>query len=129
MMSWRILPKLSAMFFRVCYFSLASLFLLSSLAVAHHGWSEYDQTKTVKLTGTITQSGYEHPHGVIKLNADGKSWTIVLAPPFRMENRGLSKSDIANGSQVTVEGYINRSQHDELRAERITAGSKTVELR
>lgn len=129
MMSWRILPKLSSMFFRVCYFSLASLFLLSSLAVAHHGWSEYDQTKTVKLTGMITQSGYEHPHGVIKLNADGKSWTIVLAPPFRMENRGLSKSDIANGSQVTVEGYINRTQPDELRAERITAGSKTVELR
>ena len=116
-----------------------SRFLLSSLAVlitllsnpiaAHHGWSEYDQTKTVKLTGKITQSGYEHPHGVIKLNADGKSWTIVLAPPFRMENRGLSKSDIANGSQVTVEGYINRTQPDELRAERITAGTKTVELR
>jgi hypothetical protein len=46
-----------------------------------------------------------------------------------MENRGLSKNDIANGSQVTVEGYINRTQPDELRAERITAGSKTVELR
>lgn len=106
-----------------------TLLLLNVAVYAHHGWSEYDQTKTVKLTGKITQSGYEHPHGVVKLNADGKSWTIVLAPPFRMENRGLSKSDIANGSQVTVEGYINRSQPDELRAERITAGSKTVELR
>ena len=106
-----------------------TLLFLNVAVYAHHGWSEYDQTKTVKLTGTITQSGYEHPHGVVKLNADGKSWTIVLAPPFRMENRGLSKNDIANGSQVTVEGYINRSQPDELRAERITAGSKTVELR
>jgi hypothetical protein len=106
-----------------------TLLLLNVAVYAHHGWSEYDQTKTVKLTGKITQSGYEHPHGVIKLNADGKSWTVVLAPPFRMENRGLSKNDIANGSQVTVEGYINRSQPDELRAERITAGSKTVELR
>jgi hypothetical protein len=46
-----------------------------------------------------------------------------------MENRGLSKSDITNGAQVTVEGYINRSQPDELRAERIIAGNKTVELR
>ncbi len=96
---------------------------------AHHGWSEYDQTKVVKLSGTITESGYEHPHGVIKLNADGKSWVVVLAPPFRMENRGLSKSEIAVGSAVTVEGYINRTQANELRAERITAGSKTVELR
>ena len=98
-------------------------------AQAHHGWSEYDQTKVVKLSGTITESGYEHPHGVIKLNADGKSWVVVLAPPFRMENRGLSKSEIAVGSTVTVEGYINRTQSNELRAERITAGSKTVELR
>jgi len=129
MMSRRFLIKLPAVFFRACYFSLVSSFLLSSLAVAHHGWSEYDQTKVVQLAGKITQSGYEHPHGVIKLNADGKLWTVVLAPPFRMENRGLSKSDIAAGSQVTVEGYINRSQPDELRAERITAGSKTVELR
>ena len=108
---------------------LSCLLLNLGNAHAHHGWSEYDQTKTVKLTGTITQSGYEHPHGVVKLNADGKSWLVVLAPPFRMENRGLSKSDIANGAQVTVEGYINRSQPDELRAERITAGNKTVELR
>ncbi len=115
---------------RFLFGSIAILVALFSHPIAaHHGWSEYDQTKTFKLTGTITQSGYEHPHGVVKLNADGKSWPIVLAPPFRMENRGLSKSDIANGSQVTVEGYINRSQPDELRAERITAGSKTVELR
>lgn len=106
-----------------------SLLLLNVAVSAHHGWSEYDQTKVVKLSGTITESGYEHPHGVVKLNAGGKSWTIVLAPPFRMENRGLSKSDIATGSQVMVEGYINRSQPNELRAERITAGNKTVELR
>jgi hypothetical protein len=46
-----------------------------------------------------------------------------------MENRGLSKNDIANGTSVTVEGYINRSQPDELRAERITVNNKTVELR
>ena len=96
---------------------------------AHHGWSEYDQTKLVKLSGNVSQSGYEHPHGVIKMTADQKTWTVVLAPPFRMENRGLSKNDITNGTSVTVEGYINRSQPDELRAERITVNNKTVELR
>ncbi len=96
---------------------------------AHHGWSEYDQTKLVKLSGNVSQSGYEHPHGVIKMTADQKTWTVVLAPPFRMENRGLSKNDIANGASVTVEGYINRGQPDELRAERITVNNKTVELR
>ena len=106
-----------------------SLILHTSPAFSHHGWSEYDQTKLVKLSGNVSQSGYEHPHGVIKMTADQKTWTVVLAPPFRMENRGLSKNDIANGTSVTVEGYINRSQPDELRAERITVNNKTVELR
>ncbi len=115
-------------FVRTCLLGLGLLIGIGTTQ-AHHGWSEYDQTKVVKLSGTITESGYEHPHGVIKLNGDGKSWIVVLAPPFRMENRGLSKSEIAVGSNVTVEGYINRSQPNELRAERITAGSKTVELR
>ncbi len=104
--------------------------LLIGLPVfAHHGWSEYEQGKLIKLSGKVTQNGYEHPHGFIKLTVDGKEWIAVLAPPFRMENRGLLKSDIADGSQVTVEGYINRSKPDEMRAERIIVNNKTIELR
>jgi len=106
-----------------------TLFMFLPNAIAHHGWSEYEQTKLIKLTGKVMQSGYEHPHGFIKLSADGKEWIAVLAPPFRMENRGLLKTDIADGAQVTVEGYVNRSKPDEMRAERITVSNKTIELR
>jgi primosomal replication protein N len=83
----------------------------------------------VKLSGKVTQNGYEHPHGFIKFDADGKEWIVILAPPFRMENRGLSKSDITAGSQVSVEGYINRTKLNEMRAERIMVNNKTIELR
>jgi hypothetical protein len=106
-----------------------TLFMVLPNAIAHHGWSEYEQTKLIKLTGKVMQSGYEHPHGFIKLSADGKEWIAILAPPFRMENRGLLKTDIADGAQVTVEGYVNRSKPDEMRAERITVSNKTIELR
>ena len=115
--------------------SIRSLVLVFTLlmvlpnAIAHHGWSEYEQTKLIKLTGKVIQNGYEHPHGFIKLSADGKEWIAVLAPPFRMENRGLLKTDIADGAQVTVEGYVNRSKPDEMRAERIKVSNKTIELR
>lgn len=111
---------------------LASLMLLvgiTTIAQAHHGWSEYDQTKATTLSGTIEASGYEHPHGVVQLRTADKVWTVVLAPPFRMENRGLAKDAIAPGQKVTVEGYIHRQDGKELRAERITASGKTVELR
>ncbi len=116
-----------ALFLRGLLLSLSLLVAYPS--IAHHGWSEYEQTKLIKLSGKVTQSGYEHPHGFIKLITDGKEWIAVLAPPFRMENRGLLKTDIADGAQVTVEGYVNRSKPDEMRAERITVSNKTIELR
>lgn len=98
-------------------------------AWAHHGWSEYDQSKPLTLTGKVVQSGYEHPHGHIRLETPGKTWLVVLAPPSRMQNRGLPREAILAGSTVTVVAYANRDKPEEARAERITANGKTVELR
>jgi hypothetical protein len=98
-------------------------------AAAHHGWSEYDSSQVLTLTGKIVESGYEHPHGHLRLETPGKTWLVVLAPPSRMENRGLPPSDLAKGNTVTVVGYPNRGKPEEMRAERITAAGKTVELR
>jgi uncharacterized protein DUF6152 len=99
------------------------------LTFAHHGWSEYDASKTLKLTGKIVESGYEHPHGHVRLETPGKTWNVVLAPPSRMERRGLDKAALARGATATVEGYANRDKPEEMRAERITIGGKTTELR
>jgi hypothetical protein len=103
--------------------------LAPTFVLAHHGWSEYDSSKPLKLAGKIVQSGYEHPHGHVRLEVPGKTWQVVLAPPSRMENRGLPKAWLKPGAAATVEGYANRSKPEELRAERITMNGKTVELR
>ena len=47
------------------------------LAAAHHGWSEYDATKPLTFTGKVLESGYEHPHGHIRLETPGKTWLVV----------------------------------------------------
>jgi hypothetical protein len=96
---------------------------------AHHGWSEYDSTKTLTLTGTIKESGYEHPHGHVVLDTPEKTWHVVLAPPTRMQARGLPAAALKRGTPVTVVGYQNRSKSEELRAERIVVGANAVELR
>lgn len=106
-----------------------SLLLVATAAFAHHGWSEYDSSKPLQLTGTIEESGYSHPHGFVNLKTADKTWNVVLAPPSRMENRGLSKDMLAVGTQASVVGYQNRNKPDEVRAERITIGAKTTELR
>jgi hypothetical protein len=109
------------------------LLLLSALvagsAFAHHGWSEYNADKPLTLTGTIESSGYEQPHGFVNLKAADKTWHVVLAPPGRMDNRGLSRDMLAAGHTVTVYGYPHRSKAEELRAERITVAGKSIELR
>jgi hypothetical protein len=96
---------------------------------AHHGWSEYDSNKQLNLEGTIKESGYEHPHGHIRLATPDKTWYVVLAPPSRMERRGLPASDLKPGNKATVFGYPNRNKPEEMRAERITVNNKTIELR
>ena len=108
---------------------LVALLAVPAVALAHHGWSEYDSSKPLKLTGKVLASGYEHPHGHIRFQAPGKTWTVILAPPSRMENRGLTKSMLKPGATVTVEGYANRDKPEEMRAERVTVEGKTIELR
>jgi hypothetical protein len=105
------------------------LIALPLTARGHHGWSEYDTTQPLKLTGTIEESTYEHPHGSIRLKTPNKTWVVVLAPPSRMDMRGLVRDLLKTGSAASVEGYPNRNKPDEMRAERITVAGKTVELR
>ena len=103
---------------------------LTALPVAaHHGWSEYDSDRPLDLTGKIQESGYEHPHGYLKLETREKVWVVVLAPPSRMERRGLERAMLKTGAEVSVVGYPNRSKPEEMRAERIIVAGKTVELR
>lgn len=108
---------------------VAALLAAPQLGWAHHGWSGYDSSKALRLTGKVVQSGYEHPHGHVRLETPGKTWNVVLAPPSRMARRGLQKGALKPGTTVTVEGYANRTKGEELRAERISVNGKTVELR
>ena len=106
------------------------LLLAAAAAHAHHGWSEYDGSQTLSVTGVIKEAGYEHPHGHIRLEAPGRTWLVVLAPPSRMQSRGLPADALKPGNRATVVGYPNRNKPEEMRAERITVnGGKTVELR
>jgi hypothetical protein len=111
-------------------FAVSAIFAaIPAFGWGHHGWSEYDSSKALKLTGKVVESGYEHPHGHLRLETPGKTWSVVLAPPSRMERRGLEKGALKPGGTVTVEGYPNRDKPEEMRAERIIVNGKTVELR
>ena len=104
-------------------------FAAMRVANAHHGWGSYDASKTITLTGPIKEMKYANPHCQLVLDVQGKKWECVLAPPFRMENRGLPDGTLKVGMPVTVVGYASTAHEGEMRAERITVEGKTVELR
>lgn len=102
---------------------------LPAAAQAHHGWGGYDSGKELNLTGTIKQSAFTNPHGEMILTTADKEWICTLAPPFRMQNRGLTEEMLKPGTTCTVVGYPSKSNPNEMRAERVTVAGKTVELR
>jgi hypothetical protein len=103
--------------------------LVPSAAIAHHGWGGYDTSKSFTLTGKILKSTYENPHCEIEMEVDGKHWHFVLAPPFRMQARGVTPDMIAVGKTCTVFGYPHTTKPDEARIEYIIVDDKRVELR
>jgi hypothetical protein len=107
----------------------AALVFAGSEAAAHHGWSGYDERRTLALEGLIRSATYEQPHGTLELEVGNQTWHVVLAPPTRMKNRGLTREMLKPDTPAKVVGYPHREIELELRAERITLSGKTVELR
>ena len=109
--------------------AVLTFLICASFTPPHHGWADYDQTKTLDFTGNIKTSTYENPHGVIKVNEGKKVWTVILAPVSRMTDRGLTAEMIKQGGQIRVVGYPHKEKKDEMRAERVFVKDTKYELR
>ncbi|HTG39594.1 DUF6152 family protein [Sphingomonas sp.] len=107
----------------------AAIAAVPAIAVAHHGWSSYDETKPITVTGPLQSVVWGNPHGTAKMNYRDKVWDVVLAPTSRMTARGLDAASIDKGQRVILTGYARRDGAAEMRVERITVGETTVELR
>lgn len=114
---------------RLGYGAALAAMVVAAPAYAHHGWSSYEAGKAITVTTPVVESHYGNPHGSLVIEHEGERWDVILAPPSRMNNRGLTPEAVAPGQTVTIEAYPKRSGEKEMRAERITAGGKTVELR
>ncbi|WP_341703486.1 DUF6152 family protein [Ferrovibrio sp.] len=98
-------------------------------AEAHHGWGSYDASRTLTLDGVVEKVVPDNPHAELVLRADGRSWQVILSPPYRMANRGKAIAEIKAGDRLIAVGYASKQHENEMRAERITHNGVTVELR
>ena len=107
----------------------AALIFAAGAAFAHHGWGNYEAAKRFTISSPVEHLAWQNPHVHIHVQHQGATWEAVLAPPFRMEARGLSPALLKTGTRVDVEGYPSTQTEREMRAERIVVDGKTFELR
>jgi len=96
---------------RAIFMILALLVPLTVVpASAHHANAGFDTNAPLTLHGKVTRVEWINPHAWIHLNmaqADGATamWLVECGPPNIMFRRGLSKDALAEGSEITVDGY------------------------
>ncbi len=78
---------------------------------AHHSFAaEFDDTKPVKVTGTITKVEWQNPHiwfYVDVKNADGTvtNWAFSGGAPGQLMRRGITRETLKIGAEVVVDGF------------------------
>src|SRR5271165_3819899 len=100
--------------------AFSGLLMTAMPSWAHHAFAaEFDAKRPVHLEGVVTKVELINPHTWIHVdvkNADGTvtSWMVEAGSPNVLLRRGLTKTTIAPGTAVVVEGY--QSKDGSLRA-------------
>ena len=80
-------------------------------ALAHHSTAAFDNTKVVRIEGTITQFRWINPHASIKIDgtAEGDApdglWTVEMTAPNVLINQGWKRTSLEDGDKVVM--FVN----------------------
>lgn len=76
-------------------------------ALAHHSYAAFDRTRTVTVTGTVSEVEWTNPHTWFFIKApgaDGKvtDWAVEGDPPGGMTRAGWKKDSAKPGDKITI---------------------------
>jgi len=98
----------------------------SSRALAHHSFAaEFDATKAIRLTGTLTKVEWTNPHTYFYLDVkDDKGevvqWACESGAPGALSRRGFKRSLLKLGDTLIVDGYRAKNGANLMDARRVT---------
>ena len=81
-------------------------------AWAHHSLAaEFDSTKPITLTGTMTSMDWRNPHAWMYIDVKGEDgkivkWQCELGSPNAMTRVGFNSESIKVGEEVVLEGLM-----------------------
>ena len=95
--------------------ALAAAAIVTSLSAlpagAHHSTAAFDNSRVIKIEGTITQFRWINPHASIKIDGvtagddpDGV-WTVEMTAPNVLINEGWTRTALQVGDKVTM--FVN----------------------
>jgi hypothetical protein len=93
---------------------------------AHHSFAaEFDATKPVLFTGTVTKMEWINPHvwihiDVAQPNGRKEEWMIEGGAPTVLFRRGFSKTSLQSGTKIVVDGYRAKDGTNKMNARQIT---------
>jgi Family of unknown function (DUF6152) len=99
--------------FLVSYLVVCAMLGVKSIDAHHSFFAEFDDTKPLKLTGTLTKVEWANPHiwyYVDVKNPDGTvtTWGLSGGAPGQLMRRGITKSQLKIGATVVVDGFRAR---------------------
>jgi hypothetical protein len=95
-------------------------------AIAHHSFAaEFDGSRSVRLSGTITKIEWSNPHSYFYIDVkDDKgnilNWGCEGAGPGALTRRGWKKGDLKLGDTLIVDGYPAKDGSHLIDARRVT---------
>ena len=100
--------------------------LSSAQLVAHHSFAaEFDATKAIRVTGTLTKVEWTNPHIYFYLDAKDEQgnpvrWTCESGAPGALSRRGFKRGDLKLGDTIVVDGYRAKNGSNLMDARRVT---------
>ena len=114
--------------------AFVGLVLSAPAVIAHHSFAaEFDASKPVKLTGSVTKVEWENPHVWFYIDVkdpSGKTvnWGVEMGSPNGLMRVGWDRKTMKTGDVVTVEGSRAKDDSNNANARVVTLASSGKRL-
>lgn len=94
--------------------------------LAHHSFAaQYDPTKAIRITGTLSKIEWTNPHTYFYLdvkedNGQVTTWGCEGAAAGSLSRRGFKRGDVKIGDTLIIDGYRARDGSHLMDARRMT---------